>query len=758
MRDWRTWLLLLSFAIAAGAQDQGGGEEEEDDDTEIEIGGVGADVSTPIEIKVDPFEDTLEPVEEPNRPTPIKVGQWTPPSLGDVARRELEGILAERGASAEDAGVRYRLAGFYLRHGWFPQAESEYLSCAQLDQRSIRPWEGLLRVYRGDAERARASEEEELNRLLPPGVPAALRNQLRRDLLRDLRRGESDWLASPRERNQRITRAYEEILRRRPDDIARRHELIAHLEGMRDYARLVVHARAVLALLPGDAKTRYLLAEALRREAYLLDIAEPGKGDGRREESMRLLERNVKEAPEHAPSALRLARMIAVHEGYKAKDRFLELERRGFFHLFVVEDLAPVPYREDTFRMARQLAGPRIANRLWDRAMVPEKEREARRWPGESRYYQRWIELHFPHSMPRERERTIATLARRGDQAAVGTLVSYLWHAAEPGEIFTDNEVEQRTMHARLIDQAIDASARFRGICYPVAERFLKLADTPTRRRRAVRLLRALRDPRGVEPLLDALAWDVAGEEASYGVAAALEDLRDPRAIDALVEAALDVRRLLPRRLEAAEALASFPDPRAIEALNQLAREESFRLVTAYGLFRLNGDEDSLGTMRTALTAGGDPAREVLRLLRKWEDPRFVGLLLHGLAEASRELRPELMAMLKERYWKIAAGRVREILMAEVSRPDCSHFAIRELGSMGGEEAAGVLWKRLQDAKGEEWEVVANAFARTGDDRAVRYFNRMRILEKVEDRRRLARTLHNLAQASKASRDRAEAE
>ena len=76
------------------------------------------------------------------------------------------------------------------------------------------------------------------------------------------------------------------------------------------------------------------------------------------------------------------------------------------------------------------------------------------------------------------------------------------------------------------------------------------------------------------------------------------------------------------------------------------------------------------------------------------------------------------------------------------------------LREKGGEEAAARLAKLLDSTQGERWEMVATAYARTGDAKAVRYFNRMKILEKNEARRRLARTLHNLASASKAARER----
>jgi len=780
---WIALLLAAPLAWGQGEADETEIEDGDDDETVIDISGGDGD-----------SEEDLQPAEEPNKPASVRVGEWTPPALSEDARRELDAVLAERGAHLEDAGVRYRLADFYLKHGWFLQAESEYLSCAQFDPESIRPWEGLLRVYRGDAARIAAEEQADDNLAgrFPPGIPAAIRKQLANQMRQNQprRANARDWLPSEAEREMRKTRAYEEILNRRPDDIARRRELLVHLQTMRDFRRIAIHARAVLERLPADVATRFELAEAVRRDGFLRGTADITNAEQLRadaallaetnpvgaeelvreadqleadavrlidessREAMAHLEENVKRAPDHAPSALRLVRMIAAREGHAASDRIAELEQRGFFNLFCVEDLAPVPYREDTLRLARSLSGPRLANRLWDSVMVPPETEEWSPWQRERRYYLRWIKIHFTHSSVSERSDVIKTLRRRGDQAALGTLVAFLWHEAAADELFTDNELEGRSAHDQLMGEAIEAAAAFGGLCYPAAERFLIKADTRARRARGVALIRTLKDPRAVGTLIDALAWEVGEESPDLGIASALEELGDPRAIDALVAAALDVRRPVARRRVAAEALAAFDDPRSVETLNTLAKEGEFRLVTAYGLFRLNGDGDALARIRVALSHGGEEAYEVLRMIGKWTDPRFEGVLLEGLASAELSVRPKLYATLKERYWSTAQHRAEAILLKAAADPGVSDWILRELGVIGGEEAATRLAKLLEVTQGERWEMVATAYARSGDPRAVRYFNRMRILEKDEARRRLARTLHNLAAASQAERAR----
>ncbi|MHC4547483.1 MAG: hypothetical protein ACYTEZ_01795 [Planctomycetota bacterium] len=726
---------ICLVVVGAGlvlAQDDGRGDEDDeiivltDDDDATDDG--------TIRIAVDPFDEPDE-VEEPNRPPPVQVGTWEPPPLKDEARRQLEDLLDRRGDRPDDPGIRYRLADFYLAQRWFPQAEAEFLACARLDPESIRPWEGMLRVYR---ERPRPSAREELIRRIGGGVII---------LVEDLgRRAEPDWLPSDAERDKRTTHAYREIVRRRPDDVGWRRAFLRHLKRVRDHEGVRDEARGLLERLPGDADTRYELAEALRRIAARKEKLEAGSGAAGLAEAFRLLETNLRAQPDHAASALRLARLIAVRDGQKAGDRIAVLEQRAVFTLFVRADLAPVPYRADTFRMVRDLVGPRIAGRLWDGTMMPAWYRDGVP-PRDRPHYRRWINIHFPHAQPRDRMRVLERLARRADREAAGILISFLWHLEGP-DSFAEVQLTDRTNSERLEAAGIAAAVRLGRACYPAAERFLRQATTAPHRRRATGILRGLEDRRAVRPLLDALAWDVEAQH-SYGVAATLEKLGDPQAIDGLVDAALDVRRPLARRREAAEALAAFKDARAVEALSRLAREQGFELVSAYGLFRLTGDEKARAGLTRGLQ-GAESPDEVVRLLAKCEDARVEQLLLVALTDAPRSVRPHVVALLKKRFWRTARPRVEAVLLKEAESTSVSDFALEELGEMGGADAAERLLKLVEAFQGERWAKAARALARTGDPRAVRYFSKTRILEKDPQKRRLAADLLKVAAARRA--------
>ena len=718
---WRFFWLLLAPSLVL-AQEEDGSEDE--DDPEIIIDGGDGATDGRIEIKVDPFDEPT-PDDDPNKPAPVQVGTWQPPALKEGARAELDALLARRGERLADPGIRYRLADFYLEHRWFLQAEAEFLACAPLDPESVRPWEGLVRVY---AMRPRQPDQDELIRVLMAGGNVRMQ-------------GEADWLPSEAERRKRMTHAFREIVKRRPDDVARRRAYLEHLKWVRDWAAMREEARNLLVRLPDDAGTRYDLAEALRKlgEREGADVAL-----GR--EAFELLEENVRAHPDHAASALRLARMIAVRDGQSSDDRIDALERRAVFTLFIRPELAAVPYREDTFRMARDLIGPRMANRLWDAAMTPA-------WFEDSTpYCRRWIRVYFPHAQPRNRISVLERLARRGDREAAGILISFLWHYPGP-EYYQDTNQRERHIAEEVEDAAITAAVRLGSACYPAAEQFLRQATTAEHRRRAMGIQRGLKDPRAVRPLLDALAWDV-DKDVGYGVAPTLEELGNPRAIDALVDAALDVRRPLARRREAAEALAAFKDARSVEALTRLSRENGFGLVTAYGLFRLTGDDKAAARLQRTLEGEEEPAA-VVRLLAKCDDPRVEGLLLVAVAEAPRVVRPHVIALLKARYWKTARAKVKEVLLKEAESPSVSDFALAELGEMGGEDVAERLLALIEILQGKRWAKAARALARTGDPRAVRYFSKTRILEKDPGRRRLAANLLEEAAARRAQIERA---
>ena len=70
-------------------------------------------------------------------------------------------------------------------------------------------------------------------------------------------------------------------------------------------------------------------------------------------------------------------------------------------------------------------------------------------------------------------------------------------------------------------------------------------------------------------------------------------------------------------------------------------------------------------------------------------------------------------------------------------------YAITVLGEIGGSDVADKLLPLVQQLEDDvKWATAARALANTGDPRAVRYFNKTRILEKNPGRRRLAEDLH----------------
>ncbi|MHC4224412.1 MAG: hypothetical protein ACYSUN_10515, partial [Planctomycetota bacterium] len=552
LRFWAILLLLPALPAPVRAQ-----EDEDEGETEISAADEGPGDGT-VEVVVDPFALERKNPEEPNRPKPIQVGVWHPEddSMDAEARAVLERLLAERGARPDDVAVRYRLAEHYLKHRWYLQAEAEFKRCAELDPESIRPWEGLLRAYRSGMPKP---QEVFTEIIFGPAGRVTVRNE---------QQGGGDWLPSIPERNRRITRAYEELLKRRPEDFARRRELIKHLRTIGDDRRLAGQAREVLRRLPGDASSRYELAEAVRRLGVRKEKGNQGLGTPEWDEAVRLLEENLERSPDHIESALRLARMLAHQQGNTARERILELEQRAFFRLFIRSDFGSAPYAADTVRMARSLAGRGIANSLWDEKMTPpppEEGSNTRFQDPDPPFFDRWVFLSFPHSTLKERSRVIASLGRRSDEAVVAVLLSFLWHLPGYDDPAQERQIDKRETLAPQ-EEALAAAIGLGSICYPGADRFLRAARSPLRVRRGVGLLRGLKDRRAADPLLAALEWDKR-EDFSYGVAAALEEIGNPRAIDGLVEAVLDVQRPAARRREAAEALASFKDPRSVEAI-----------------------------------------------------------------------------------------------------------------------------------------------------------------------------------------------
>ncbi len=728
---------LLLLSVLAPAQEEGceGCGESGEEDSGIVIDS-GAGEGT-IELEVDPY-DRPPVAEEPNRPPPVEVGKWQPPELDAAAVREMEELLRRRGETADDASVRYRLAEFYLAHGWLPQAEAEFLSCVTLDPDSIRPWEGLLRVYA----------------VLQPELENRINIAFVGGGFRETRPRGADWI-QPAERNSRITIAWREIIKRRPDDVAKRREFLNHLKRVRDVAAIEAEAREILARLPEDADTRFDLAEAVRRRGTIDEAVRKGAALEALAAARKILEENLAAAPGHAPSALRLARILAKLEGTKAERRIAALEDRAFFHLFVRPELMPVEFREDTLAMARNLCGPSIARVLWDSALAPPlPDWRVQLLEGIERpqHVQRWIYLPFPNAQPRDQIGVLERLARRGDRDAAGILLAFLWHVEGP-DVVAENNLDQRSALEALERAAVDAAARLGAVAYPGAERLLKAADDPRRRRRAAGLVRKLRDPRAVAALCEALAWET-DEAFSYGIATALEELLDVKAVPALADAALDARRPLPRRREAAEALAAFKDARAIEAMSRLSKEQGLDLVSAYGLYRLTGDEAALGKLRELLRGGSEP-KEVVRFLAKCDGPRVEAVLVAALDDAPPPVHPYVLALLRERYRETSAAQVKAYVLKQARSGVCPEDLIDLLGELGGDDAATCLLSVVENADGTRWARAARALAQTGDSRGVRYFSKARITNTDPGRRRLADELYETATARRAELERA---
>lgn len=712
----RICFLLCAACALALAQD---GEE-----STVEIAGEGNPATS---LESDPIEEPPEEA-DPARPAPVVVGEWEPPALDEGAAKRLAELVARRDADPRDVAAGYELSDFYVAHGWMPHAEAELRRVAGVDPSSTRPWETLIRLYRNQP--PEDGPFESVTIIGPGGVR-----------VENGRRSDGGWLPGNLDRMRRLAAAYRGLLDRRPDDIVRRRELVRVLYDMRDFPGIVEQANLALQRLPEDAAMRYELAEALRK--------------CRREgEAIAALEENLRRCPDHAASALRLARLLAIRDGAKAAARIEDLERRGFFHLFLMPQLAPAPYRADTLQLATSLCGPALASRLWDAAMLPPELRD-RSWDEEVRYTQRWIFLTFPVSSHRERLAALARMQRRFDESTVGVLVALLWHAGAGQVALEEKEL------AELSDAALGVLAGQGARAYGPAERFLRAATTAEQRMYGVRLLRALHDARAVGPLMEALAWDV-DEERPYGVAAGLEELGDPRAIDALVAAAGDAARPVDRRREALEALAAFPDPRSIEAMRRASKEEDFALVTAYGLFRLAGDETRLGLFRARLQTGVDAAKDggpadALRMVSKCEGPRAEELLVHAFRAGGPLQRARALEVLRARFWATARDRICEIALKEAEDPQVSEETIALLAEMPGAAVTERLLQLVETLADLRWARAARALAQTGDPRAVRYFNRARVLEKDPGRQVLAEELAGIAARRQAENEKAAA-
>ena len=188
--------------------------------------------------------------------------------------------------------------------------------------------------------------------------------------------------------------------------------------------------------------------------------------------------------------------------------------------------------------------------------------------------------------------------------------------------------------------------------------------------------------------------------------------------------------------------------------MSRLAKEPGLELATAYGLFRLTGDDAALGRLREALKGGSEPA-EVVRLLGKCGGPRAEAVLVAALDEAPPAAHPPVLALLRERYLETSRDRIKAYVLKESQSPACPEEFIDFLGDLGGDDAAVALLAIAEKADGPRWAKAARALARTGDPRAVRYFSKARITDGDPGRRRLAEELYATASARRAEIDRA---
>ena len=220
------WIVLALFLGALSAplqaqEDEGCSEMEtegEDGCAELLEGTEGLDEDD-YGIQEDPYSGPPREVDDPRRPRPIQVGSWQPPALPPKAAVRLEALRKQRSQRPRDPAVAYALAEFYLEYEWYPHAEREMLRCAHFDPESLAPWEKLLKIYRsGDFSGGLTWEL-----VVGPAGQRIFRQKPQK----------RDWLDDT-ERDRRIGRAYAEILKRSPGDLARRREYILHLKQVRN--------------------------------------------------------------------------------------------------------------------------------------------------------------------------------------------------------------------------------------------------------------------------------------------------------------------------------------------------------------------------------------------------------------------------------------------------------------------------------------------------------------------------------------------
>ena len=141
---------------------------------------------------------------------------------------------------------------------------------------------------------------------------------------------------------------------------------------------------------------------------------------------------------------------------------------------------------------------------------------------------------------------------------------------------------------------------------------------------------------------------------------------------------------------------------------------------------------------------------ELLRLAEKCPDARIKRVHLAILRKSrDPELREATLRRIRARFWEESRAEVEAIFLKEAESHAVSDFVLHELGEIGGETATTHLLAMLESDRlaDLQWAAACRALARTGDERAVRWFSRRKVLEKDPGKRRLAAQLH--AEAAK---------
>ena len=210
-------------------------------------------------------------------------------------------------------------------------------------------------------------------------------------------------------------------------------------------------------------------------------------------------------------------------------------------------------------------------------------------------------------------------------------------------------------------------------------------------RSRALSVLRLLRDPACVEPLIGILA-DVHDPSARAAAAFALGAIQDSLAVEPLINALSSENELL--RREVVGALAAMPSPRALDALAELLDDESHNIRSQ--------------------------AASVLSR-NKWAPPTLTKEISYALAQWNSSRLEEIGPPVVERLIAILSDP-RDHRMSD---------AIRVLGRIGDATAAPAILPFLTHRRGMIRAGAVEALGKLGEARAIPQF---RLLLDDEDR------------------------